>query len=290
MAKQLMWISGNDADLKNYAIFADDSVIVERIRALKVGQGNAVAIDTDDLDVAFYCDVGSGCFWNAKTAPSAAKLGNAFEFEDEPVILLTHWDGDHWYAGGVTLLDDAKKCRWLAPRQEVSPMHQKLAATLKSKLRLWPKSRKNSLQIVTGNGFVQIDKCTGDERNYSGLAVLIVRLDLDDGHQMVVLPGDAGYQHIPALDASSSEMIDAKVIGLMATHHGSKTHLENVPRPHSLGGTIVYSYGTGNGYGHPAPEAVAEYESQGWAAGGTLDVYDTTADEAAMTFFEEEDD
>jgi beta-lactamase superfamily II metal-dependent hydrolase len=292
MAKQLTWISGTDADLNNYKALADDSTIVFGAQALDIGQGNAVVVDTDDDQAAFYFDVGAGCFWNTHTRPD--NLEQKFELDDGTVIVLSHWDADHWFAAGNLLLEDAKKCRWLAPRQLVSPMHQKLAAQLKGKLRLWPKNRDRSLSIQTGDGCIQIDKCTGDERNYSGLAMTLVKHD-KDGDQIIVLPGDAGFQHIPSLDQDNEDQIEGEVVGMMATHHGSRTHLQDIPKPSQWGGTIIYSYGNGNGYGHPAAEAVEAYEDQGWVKSEPkdLDEWRTPVDpdeDCLIPFFEDDED
>jgi beta-lactamase superfamily II metal-dependent hydrolase len=287
MAKQLFWISGDKADLQNYSLIADDSVNLQGARALDVGQGNAVAVLTEDDEVAFYFDAGAGCFWNSHTAPADVDLAGKFTFDKNTHIVLSHWDADHWYAAGVKLLESAKKSRWLAPRQEVSPMHQNLAAQLKSRLKLWPKNRTRSLVIETGDGFIQIDKCTGDTRNYSGLAVILVRTHPTDDDQIMILPGDAGFQHIPGLTDGDTDQVYGEVVGLMTTHHGSRTHLEEVPEASEWGGTIVYSYGEGNGYGHPAPEAVEAYEEAGWEGSDITDLRTAEEEDVDMEFLED---
>ena len=279
MASTPTWIKGTDANLSNYKILAAPGATIVGVKALDVGQGNANPImDTTAGGVSFYFDAGGGCYWNARTYPADDV---DFKLADRPVIVLSHWDGDHWYGGGVRHRDQGLQCRWLAPRQEVSPLHQKLAAELKGKLRLWPKGRTDPLQVSTANGYVQIDKCEDDgrnKRNNSGLALTVVKEDAADPFedQKILLTGDAGFEFVPSLEPDPDKLLPGRWRGLFATHHGSATHLHNIPTA-AEGAKIVYSFGPGNTYGHPKQEAIDAYEAEGWEDGEDGVVREDTA-------------
>lgn len=108
--------------------------------------------------------------------------------------------------------------------------------------------------------------------------------------EYILLPGDAGFQHLPSLQARRKAIASRKAVpafvGMMATHHGSDSWipddpasqlaaLDHIPRVSTT--KIVYSYGTRtrgtnkgthcyvkNNYGHPRPAAINAYCAAGW--------------------------
>lgn len=210
---------------------------------INVGQGNCNAICDANGQPILYYDFGGGCLANRRTYPNYP-IGINFCFQRNPMIILSHWDFDHWYS--ATRVRSAMSCDWLAPRQAVGPTAWKFASLLVSagKLKLWP-----SQASVSHGGAISIIKSNGTSRNDSGL-VLMIALSSGD----VILPGDAGFQHFSW---------SGSIIGLVATHHGSGAHLQNIPTPLG-GGVLVYSYGTGNTFGHPDGQARIAYWNAGW--------------------------
>jgi len=111
-----------------------------------------------------------------------------------------------------------------------------------------------------------------------------------DTEEYILLPGDAGYQHLPSLQARKKALDNSQAvpafIGMMATHHGSDSWipgdataqaaaLEHIPS--ATMAKIVYSYGTRTGgpdkgahcyvrdhCGHPRTAAINAYGKAGW--------------------------
>ncbi|MEH6433821.1 hypothetical protein [Massilia sp. DD77] len=110
--------------------------------------------------------------------------------------------------------------------------------------------------------------------------------------EYILLPGDAGYQHLPSLQTRKKAIAGNQAVptfvGMVATHHGSDSW---IPKTAALAiqatahiptaGTpkIVYSYGTRihgsstgahcyvvNGDGHPRPDAINAYSAFGWGS------------------------
>lgn len=271
MPKVRVWIDATEEKKLNKLEWLDDSGDLAGVLVHGVGQGNGNAVMTEDPAPVLYYDAGCGALFNQHTCPQAL----AYDFSDEPWLILSHWDFDHWWAGYNQKWDDASKCEWLAPRQMVSPMHLRLGYDLDANLRLWPnpgvKHFRSSIEATTGDDTIVIERATGpanEDRNDSCLVVTI-RKAQDDDDEIVVLPGDAPYDKIESLQMPEP----VKCVGLVATHHGSRTNLLTLlggPKdevPEALSGSspaIVYSYGGGNVYAHPSPEAVSAYATRGW--------------------------
>ncbi|HEV3050379.1 MAG TPA: hypothetical protein VGX50_08735 [Longimicrobium sp.] len=116
---------------------------------------------------------------------------------------------------------------------------------------------------------------------------------MGDDEYYVLLPGDAGFQHIPPQRAS----VPPAVVGVVASHHGSATWISPLPakatadlaRIPDAGAApgceqIAYSYGTrpngkhcyahGTRDGHPHGRAIHGYEGKNW--GVTKPVFGST--------------
>ena len=259
------WIQGPVADLATLQFLPENADALELARVIvhNVGQGNGNALcSTADAKPILYFDVGCSAWFNAKTCPETLE----YDFANEPWIILSHWDFDHWHAGFNQKWATAQKCDWLAPRQKISAQHQTQASRLKNKLRLWPDRKSPGFQerIVgeIGEAAVTIVRSVGDaeeDRNDSGLAMII-----EKGVNRILLPGDGRYDYIPGLDGGTW-------LGLVATHHGSKTNLlapiSGAPIdavPNGLdGGVIIYSAAPTK-YGHPNPDAMNAYKEKNW--------------------------
>lgn len=110
-----------------------------------------------------------------------------------------------------------------------------------------------------------------------GIFVIIYRNDLD-----ALLPGDCLYDTIGD-DDSDSELLHNYGDGytyLVATHHGgtythtsSRSKSDYIPVPRSDTDKCVFS--AGNGYGHPNPAYVGDYQTAGWNTVETKDLLNT---------------
>jgi hypothetical protein len=273
-----VWVDAEEEKKLKELEFLENWGDIHFVRIHDVGQGNSNALHVLPLDgPVLYFDVGCGAIFNAHTCPADGDL--KYDFSEKPWIILSHWDFDHWWAGYNQKWAEASQCQWLAPRQKVSPLHQRVALDLDDHLRLWPIAGvghfRRKIKAVSGADLIEITRCSGDaegDRNDSGLAVTIKKTQFDEDEQeldnpdLVLLPGDAPYDQIPHLP-------QGEWIGLVATHHGSRTNMldgadqpiDEVPAADvATCPVIVYSYGPGNGYGHPNRAAVDGYGIRNW--------------------------
>lgn len=211
-----------------------------------VGQGACQAALGSTHNVPqVYVDFGGGVLYNSKTFPK--ELAH-FCFSDKPIIILSHWDWDHWSSAYRD--PQALDALWLTPPAPPTPIQQAFAADLHTRgnIRIWDKS----LPPVIDTGSVRIERCTGKTANDSGLAVTLRRR-----RRNFLLPGDAAYAHVPSV--ASGEMFTA----LCMTHHGGRLHSRVYPKP-KRGHAAVLSAGPRNSYKHPLFATVAKHLEAGW--------------------------
>jgi len=213
-----------------------------------VGQGSCAAVCTADNVPIAYVDFGGGVTRNAKTYPASLR----FCFTQEPPVVLSHWDLDHWVSGKKH--PNALDLTWIAPRQKMGASHLKFATELqrRGKLLIWPTGLATA---TTGHGTLfKLQKHR--DRNYSGL-VVVAEVGSPSAKVRVLCPGDAPYHRLPTAAVSG-------LSGLVATHHGGLYRADSPPAPASTPGAIAYSFGTGNSYKHPHKLAVSRHASGGW--------------------------
>lgn len=221
------------------------------INVYNVGQGSLNAVCDVNQIPLLYFDMGGGFAWNRHTYPKSLKLC----WTKAKVIILSHWDLDHLETARRAVhsgWSDFKNKIWIAPEQPLSPTYAKLASHIAStgKLMLWPNNKIRSVAI----GNVELAKCQGPHKNHSGIA-LIVNSTFKSNRTLH--PGDSAYKYLRA-------KIRKKLSGLVATHHGAEFSDNNFPVPLATDGKIVYSYGSGNTYGHPKKNAEIAHASHGW--------------------------
>lgn len=254
--KHCEWVTGEERDrvaaLGSIASLPDASRDgVEKAIALDasthavavydVGQGACGAVVGDDRP-QLYFDMGAGCDVNRGTFPAAL---DALCFCAEPSVVLSHFHHDHWAA--VAKFPDALGRPWIVPRQgpTLGFIHAVLAGSVRryGSLLIWPRDT-----ISIANGPIEVVRCTGTNRNDSGLAMVVHGPpDEADGRQRrVILPGDARYARIQLLPDTATSLV--------AAHHGGRTGSPEaeIPAPEGdAAGRLVYSYGPGNSYAHP---------------------------------------
>lgn len=216
--------------------------------ALDVGQGNANALWADGGGATLYFDFGGGVKANVRTFPTK---GFHACFSNRPPIVLSHWDYDHW--SSACRWTDAFDALWIAPRpRDVGVTHLAFAAELKRRgnLLIWPET----LGAIDTHAF-RIEKCTGTERNDSGLALLF----RDENYRTILMTGDAAYDYIPMIGMHSR--FDA----VIASHHGARMMSADKILPAVPNAALIYSVGHGNYFGHPALHACLTYLQGGWS-------------------------
>ncbi len=219
---------------------ASDDVIV-----YDVGQGNCNGLRSSCI-VSLYFDFGGGTQANLTTYPTNL----AFCFTQQPPVILSHWDWDHWASGARH--QNATYSKWIVPRQRLGATHAQFASRLLSKgnLLIWPDALPH-LSFAFG----KVQKCNGSGRNDSGLAVLV---DTQLGTRSALLPGDARYSVIP-------DNGDGNLDCLVMTHHGGKAHESFVPAPaNPTTSKLICSVGNGNHWQHPLGPTMTNHASAGW--------------------------
>lgn len=216
-----------------------------------VGQGNAIGLVSDRRGPIVYFDLGGGTGANSGSFPPAL---NKFCFYEDPTIILSHWDEDHWSSANRDT--DALKQKWIAPRQKVGPSQRAMMAAISANggtiLFLpsgYPKTRY---------GQMQLELATGSGRNHSGI-VLTLAENSDGSGEQILMPGDASYHHIASFTGG------APYLSVVASHHGGL--LKSGSIPHSPGGIpsrLVYSAGNPNTYKHPLPATRGAHDAVGW--------------------------
>lgn len=231
---------------------------IEELAVLDVGQGSANALLCREGVARIYFDVGCGVYRNAPTRPSNISFCQC----EDPVVVLSHWDADHW--AGATIDTGLLTRTWIAP----------IPATIKHivfLMNIWTAGGKTHLlstsaTVHLGSG-IKLVRCKGpaSDRNESGLALIAER----EGKRWL-LPGDASYHNIPGA-------LKHRFTGLVATHHGARVHGPGAaapspaPQPHYA--RLAYSFGPGNAHGkygvsHPRPAGVHAYDAAGWTHTG----------------------
>jgi beta-lactamase superfamily II metal-dependent hydrolase len=226
------------------------------ITVLDVGQGGAIEVEGDGRCV--YFDFGGGVLGNQRTFPKRflskeCVPGNA-------TVVLSHWDWDHW-SSAMRLPHIAFDWNWIVPRQPLGAVHRAFAWELiaRNRLRIWP----DDVAHVESDA-LSVERCIGTTQNDSGLAMTVFRRKPFRTRRRVLLPGDAEYDAIPSLAARRT--FDAAVV----SHHGSQLESIEKLRGHKSRGVLVYSYGSGNLYGHPRLHAQLSYLRSGWHPDRTL--------------------
>lgn len=210
-----------------------------------VGQGSCSAILSNQLPILYF-DFGGGCNSNAATYPNSFIPCTT----NSPPVVLSHWDMDHWISGHKHR--NALSLDWITPRQAIGPTHLAFAQKLSSsnKLHIWP---QNLPILTTSLGtFYKLPKGTG--RNHTG--IVFVAEVFQNNRKYILCPGDACYSRINA-----SLFIDV----LVATHHGGYMRGNTPPHPNLTPGTIIYSYGQNNSYGHPHHQTMTDCRTAGWS-------------------------
>ncbi|MCP3414240.1 hypothetical protein NLM16_09020 [Bradyrhizobium brasilense] len=228
---------------------------VGALTVFDVGQGEAIGM-TGGGHVGCYFDFGGGVASNRKTFPTRLKQ---FCLCNQPPIILSHWDHDHWSSEGRDTRVHART--WIVPRQSAksskrAPHHSALIGSIRASrgtILIWPRkvAAKKFGQIV-------VQQCSGSSKNSSGLALSLLPPKRVSG-KPVLLPADAGYGDLPRYPKSGD--LDA----IVCPHHGGRSNSPTVPRPPGRSyRRLFYTYGKGNSYGHPLPKTYQNHHTAKW--------------------------
>lgn len=237
-----------------------------------VGQGNANALlSTLNSTAGFpthYYDLGAGVYRNRHTTPHPL----TFCFTQSPLIVLSHWDADHWAGTYAVMINNsypALKHRWIGPLQEVGPLHIAFAHDVISKggkfLIYSPLPGEIGNAKLSTQRRIRFMRGEGTDRNSTGIVLTVEEPDNVPARSWL-LTGDCDYLHfVKSLDPLPP-------VGMIAPHHGADLDSKSpVPRPPSNVSykRLVYSFGPGNKHGgapvrHPTSQGVIQHNAADW--------------------------
>ncbi|SKB33022.1 hypothetical protein [Luteibacter sp. 22Crub2.1] len=233
---------------------------IDQLRVFDIGQGSANALCCECGYVMYYFDAGCGVYRNKNTNPPSIE----FCICDKPVVILSHWDADHW--AGALEDKDLLAMTWIAPRQKIGVRHVAFAKEIlnaggqiliTSASGAWKVTSKSKQTLI-------LKRCTGpaSDRNRSGLALTVE--DKSSGRGWL-LTGDAPYDVIPG-------PLPPNLSAVVVPHHGGNMGKQSVAMVAPAVGTygrLVYSFGPDNAHGstgarHPTSATVNLHASAGW--------------------------
>lgn len=233
------------------------------VRVEDVGQGDAISILDNQGRPVLRIDYGgvqSTPFTGMARKPKRRAINVALPVHETELLMLTHWDEDHW-ASAVELSLALRQTPWLVPRQWTSPSAVERSLRVRD-ITCIPRAMECSPTcFVAQNGdqlwwekLKYFDRSAMHEDcNRSGVAFSIVHAHTG---RVIFLPGDAPY-HLPKHYQLHAQA-DLTMRGLVAFHHGAGTHWANLTRRFlrrwrdpSFKQTLVYSVGGPNRDNHP---------------------------------------
>jgi hypothetical protein len=247
------------------------------LAAYDVGQGNANALVGPRAmgpgDVPWlYFDLGAGVYRNRHTTPPNL----VFCFSENPPIVLSHWDADHW-AGAYAATGGggypAHPRTWVAPLQHVGPLHVAFAHDVVSSGGTFytysVPAGTLCHSMLAGGQRVAFTLGTGSDRNGTGIVLAVEHPAHALSPRSWLLTGDCDYVHF------MGSMAPLPPVGVVAPHHGASLSPSSpVPAPVPTGAyrRLVYSFGAGNKHGatkvqHPTSSGVTIHDGAGWHHG-----------------------
>lgn len=235
---------------------------LEALVCFDVGQGLASALVCKCGMPIYYFDVGCGSGRNTPTAPQRIDFCTC----EQPPIILSHWDTDHWAGAKMQHLLHAS--HWIVPRQTISTSHVLHANDI---------LKAGGTILVVGHGAAPItwssglqdydlSRCTGTGRNGTGLALVVKD---QASNREWVLTGDAGYNLL-------AQPKPGDISAMVVPHHGADMGPGSIPfrRSGASYARLLYSFGPNNGHGpnnppvrHPVTAAVAAHTNASWSHG-----------------------
>jgi hypothetical protein len=200
-----------------------------------------------------YFDVGQPIWFHLHNAPA----GFSPPCPDQGVVVLSHWDTDHYAYGR----QDPRfhNYIWFAPAQaSVGPNANAFAKQLHELNKLHLVGTGKSPRHRRG---VRLIRCKGTTINGSGLA-----LHLRTMGRNVLFTGDAEYHEIPSMNGVG-------LGGVQIPHHGGKMAGVVIPTGVAPSRAVV-SCGRPNRYGHPNNDTIQDHLGANWNVAVTADMPD----------------
>ncbi|PWB31425.1 hypothetical protein DCO48_17350 [Pseudomonas sp. SDI] len=234
----------------------------ERVIVFDVGQGSANGLIRDGQSSSLYFDTGAGVYGNQHTRPTNIDL----PADNVDVVILSHWDGDHWAGATLEHNRELLKKIWIAPKQVVGPSHKAFADSIKQGNLILLEMGETVAQVTLASGR-QLRLAQGTNRSTRNDGGLVLCIDNPQRTASMLLPGDCDYSYFKHLDVNPLK-------GLVVPHHGARLESQaaDIPTRHLDGATLAYSFGPSNRHGpthvrHPTAASVEQHSAwnhAGW--------------------------
>lgn len=244
--------------LGSYQPFAGTQSI-SGVRIYDVGQGDAVAVLDETKVPRLWIDHG-GRQGNPFRAPTYADPDQRLPVGENDLVMLTHWDEDHWCTARKG--QKAIAAKWLVPRQTSSPRAARFSATVDDIACLHEPASGTVHEFRTAHGdrvcWEKIGdwpgpKSSNEDCNSTGIAFSIKKIGTDGSpDRIILLPGDAPLDKIPHYQQYRSAGSD--VIAVVAFHHGAGTHWTQQTEKmvsEFEPAEVIFSCADPNAYSHP---------------------------------------
>lgn len=257
------------------------SINTNGVGFLPVGQGSSIVFinNAKEADPLAFFDVGGNL--KKEVANNKITIPLKSNIEDKsikPLVILSHWDEDHFKLATLECGKNLKKLDWIVPNQDLTIRGTDLARELvrRNNLVVWQKQWGREIGKTPA---AKLIKCTGKPRNNSGLAMKGILFD----NRRYLFPGDAAYKHIHGCNEHEYSL-------LAASHHGGKlSNWKDFPAVlKERESIIVYSYG--KGHKHPFEKSIEKHASAGWGKCAGVREYKAADNRADYSFEKEKHD
>lgn len=216
------------------------------VEVVDVGQASFNCLRRDNAaDALLYFDVGQPVWFHLHSLPKGFSLKSP---DPRSVVVLSHWDTDHYAYGRQN--KEFHDLLWIAPAQaSVGPNAYKFAKQLSDAGNLLLVGPGKSSRHRRG---VRLIRSNGKSINGSGLSLHLKALGRN-----ILLTGDADYNEIPGIGGINFS-------GLQIPHHGGRLSTGCViPNGHGKAHAVA-SCGMPNRYKHPNQITLRDHSDAGW--------------------------
>ena len=235
---------------------------IKGVRIYDVGQGDGIAILGDDDRPVMQIDYG-GRQGNPFQNLRPQQVDGRLPVDKSQLVMITHWDEDHWCSAQKAQV--VRSAKWLVPRQVTSPRAVRFSTTLQH-ISCIPESRVGEafcFRATNGDevwwekiGKSEADATRSEDCNMTGVAFSIVKRTGNSKNQVILVPGDAPFDRVRHYRRHMADKLTLR--GLIAFHHGAKTHWTRATRQLLHGWSrssryvhVIFSYAEGNTFDHP---------------------------------------
>lgn len=222
-----------------------------RYYGIYVGQGMTTCLQSDSRsDPTIFFDLGGGTPLLKQDYPLIKGALHARLSAAENILILSHWDDDHWrlMCWDQVLMN---KMRWLAPNTNISdPLfrdHRIQQSLLSKALMLCASDFYGTVSHKMH--FECFRHPNLKDKNYDGIYTILRRHETH-GAVEALMTGDLPYRKVKA--ALGTSAFDHRFSSVVVPHHGDSESARHVPVPSPHARALAFfSAGDAQSYNHP---------------------------------------